>query len=357
MISKHSNKVDFYSVSCAAQKTVCNNLKINSYPTVHTYALGSKGGEILRASELGNAVPLLEERFNLIGGRVTAQINFDEGQDIDNEEMENASFSFDEEPQSGESEEGDDDDDEYDDKDDQSRKKTKYDRKDWKDGQRPGSATAKDLVKDMDRFKEEIANRLASKRRFGSPFRRHDDGDDADDGATSIMKAHTPGTDEFEDRRQRLHDKLARRRRGDAQAFAQKGKIEKLPYKKVVTKPRVVEKLPIVKRFTRMTPEEELILDSSLSFIKSLQYGVFREDKPLPKRKKMALEKWLDLMTVSLPQEWGLHELISDLREHSDYISENQKNLDAIIARHPLQRSSWSRSCVPKKGYVGSKYC
>jgi len=76
-----------------------------------------------------------------------------------------------------------------------------------------------------------------------------------------------------------------------------------LPYKKVVTKPRMVEKIPVIKRVARMKPEEKLILDASLSFREGLRIGVFRSLDPLEPKQKMALKSWLELMSVALPPE------------------------------------------------------
>jgi hypothetical protein len=104
-----------------------------------------------------------------------------------------------------------------------------------------------------------------------------------------------------------------------------------------------------------MMPEEEAILDASLSFVSGLRYGVFKGDGPLTSNRKMALKNWLDLLSVSLPPEWGLHRLIDDLRRQINYVAESEKHLESVLRAHPMPRQVWSKSCTGngKWGGVG----
>ena len=54
---------------------------------------------------------------------------------------------------------------------------------------------------------------------------------------------------------------------------------------------------------------------------------------------------WFDLLSVSLPPEIGLHELIDTLKHNVDEISERQENLKLLIDKHPLPEKDWSLSC------------
>ncbi len=76
--------------------------------------------------------------------------------------------------------------------------------------------------------------------------------------------------------------------------------------------------------------------------------GVFRNDpdKPLDYKRKAALKDWLDLLSVSLPPEMGLHELIDTLRYNVDNVAQSVKNLEMIVSKHYIPNSQWSDSCT-----------
>jgi len=96
-----------------------------------------------------------------------------------------------------------------------------------------------------------------------------------------------------------------------------------------------------------MTAEEELILDATLSLVVSLESGVYTSvDQNLSKTQKRALTDFLDLLSVSLPPEWGIHKMIDALRSKIDYISQGDTNLRNIIKKYPLPRRQWSKSCT-----------
>jgi hypothetical protein len=94
-----------------------------------------------------------------------------------------------------------------------------------------------------------------------------------------------------------------------------------------------------------MSPEEELILDASLSFVTGLKHGIFMKEGPLDETKKGALKGWLNLLSVGLPPEWGLHALIDALLGQLNFISLSDENLQSVINKHALPRKSWSKSC------------
>jgi hypothetical protein len=185
-------------------------------------------------------------------------------------------------------------------------------------------------------------------------------------GETDTMKAHRKGTQEFEDRKALILAEIERVKGRQVRDEVEKkwteimlaqGAKGRAPYKKVVAKPRLVERLPVVKRFVpkAMGEEEALMLDTSLSFLHGLKMGLFRESGPLSLRKKQALTDWLDLMSIALPQEWGLQTAIDDLSDSIDLISQDQKSLERILFRHKLHRVTWSDSCSssPKKKDIG----
>lgn len=232
-----------------------------------------------------------------------------------------------------------------------------------KNGVLPGAGAlkGKSQVRDMDKWKELIAKKKQEfeKRRRGRRGRKNkanQPGGEAKEGATKVMKANTPGTNEFQTRMQKLMIKInrLRKKRGlpplTGSAATLVTKKSEMPLKKEVKKPgfarRQGEKLPIVKRIFKMTEEEELILDASLSFMAGLKYGVFKSDDILTAKQTAALKGWLDLMSVSLPPEWGLHSLIDELNDNIDFVSQSNENLLKILRKHPLPRTTWSPSCM-----------
>lgn len=82
-----------------------------------------------------------------------------------------------------------------------------------------------------------------------------------------------------------------------------------------------------------------------MSFTRGLVSGVFKTNGALTYKQKAALLDWFDLLSVSLPPEIGLHELIDTLKHNADEISERQENLKLLIDKHPLPENEWSLSC------------
>ncbi|CAB9528222.1 Protein disulfide-isomerase A6 [Seminavis robusta] len=234
---------------------------------------------------------------------------------------------------------------------------------------------------DMDRFREAMMKRQSQK--ISSVFRRESPGAaasrlkeekiDRTTGATHAMKAHTPGTPEYELRQKKMEAHMntvmkQKRLRTTAPAMrtfsAGAGGVSRIelprnhkplmPYKKEVRKQKLVHemagKVPIVRRMVKLSHEEALILDASLSFHNALKTGLFSDDNPLSKHKKRAFQTWLDLLRISLPPEWGLHEMIMDLDNNIDFISQSDKNLHRFLKKHALPRHEWSRGCT-KNGH------
>lgn len=233
-------------------------------------------------------------------------------------------------------------------------------REENKNGRRPGAGAnkGKKLTRDMDKWKELIAKKKQEfeKRKRGR-LGRGKKGivvEEVKEGATSVMKANTPGTFEYKERIEKLLAKInkLRKKRGLPAMTSPivATKKSQMPLKKEVKEPGFVrkqgEKLPIVKRVFKMSEEEQLILDASLSFMAGLKYGVFMSNDSLTEKQKSALKGWLDLMSVSLPPEWGLHSLIDELNENIDMVSQSNDNLLRILRKHPLPRHTWSPSCM-----------
>jgi hypothetical protein len=251
-----------------------------------------------------------------------------------------------------------------------------------------GAARARTEKKDMDRWKAQIATRKKEieDRRKGlgrviAPIKGGLTGSgvgrkgvnrpvekSTPETMTTNMKARTPGTAEYEERRKALLERMAKikAKREGKHLQVKPGSSttkdivftkESLPFTKDVRKQTFVskqaEKVPIVKRFVKMTPEEETILDASLSFVSGLRYGVFMAEGALTLPRKMALKNWLDFLSVSLPPEWGLHRLIDDLRRQINFVAKSDANLNSVLQAHPMPREVWSMSCAGKGKRVG----
>jgi len=175
------------------------------------------------------------------------------------------------------------------------------------------------------------------------------------EGATETMVAHQPFSKEFLERRKSILDAIEKKK-----GYKVRQKVERrwkeiersrgnigLPFKKDVlqTKQRLVQHIPIVKRAVAPSPEEDLMLDTSLSMIRGLRLGVYKTKGPLTFAKKRALTDWLELMSATLPEEWGIHDTIDDLLKNIDYISKAQDNLWKILDRHSMVRKKYSPSC------------
>ena len=241
-----------------------------------------------------------------------------------------------------------------------------------------GAMVAKQEPKDLDRFQPELAEqrqRIASQERFkrlaanrlnrGTNKERITE--QASEGATETMKKFVPGTREYElhkaeivetikkNKGKRAAEKVERQMTALAQNVVPPGTTNTLPFQKQVTKPKFVEKVPVVKRMVKMSHEEELIIDVTLSFIHSLKIGIFRTTGPLTKPQKNALEDWLALLRVSLPQEWAIHNLIDDLLDNFKIVTKSSNNLERIVNQFHFPRKEWTKSCATRKT-VGSGF-
>lgn len=90
---------------------------------------------------------------------------------------------------------------------------------------------------------------------------------------------------------------------------------------------------------------EETLIDAALSFTRGLSAGVFRTNEALTYKKKAALLDWFELLSVSLPPEIGLHEMIDTLKQGIDEISQKNENLKLFVGKHQMPEQNW-QSCA-----------
>ncbi|KAL3922029.1 MAG: hypothetical protein SGILL_002425, partial [Bacillariaceae sp.] len=175
---------------------------------------------------------------------------------------------------------------------------------------------------------------------------------------TTSMRKFTPGTLEYQERQKAYAERMRakkKKRHGQIQAEPLILKKEDLPFTKDVRKPslmkKAVEKIPLIKRMVKMTEEEELILDASLSLTIALQTGVSMGVESLESR--TAMRKWLDLLSVALPPEWTIHKLIDGLRNRFMYATRSEDHFRELLRAHALPRKGWSKSCSSKNNPTG----
>jgi len=130
-----------------------------------------------------------------------------------------------------------------------------------------GAEAAKLGFRDIDRWKDRIAEQRdrAGRIRFGRTIGREAE-PFPDDAATSTMKAHMVGTKEFDDHKEKLLDSIRRHRgRSIARKVEESFDRPDLSFKKYISRPKFLERVPVMKRLSKMSYEEELMLDISLS--------------------------------------------------------------------------------------------
>jgi hypothetical protein len=223
---------------------------------------------------------------------------------------------------------------------------------------RVGAEVAKALPKTMDKWKDVLRQKLKERRYQRLRESKSKPESLGKDGATDIMLANRKGTKEYTKRQkhliaviEKIRSHTRRKRRENPDEIKNQLLHGQLPFKKQVQPMKLAEHVPIISSVVPVSHEEELILDASLSFLMGLRIGVYKSDDPLPPKQKQALKDWLELLQISLPPEWALHETIGDLLHNFEYISKGKKELVTILSNHKFPRSKWSRSCSAKLGF------
>lgn len=154
---------------------------------------------------------------------------------------------------------------------------------------------------------------------------------------TKGMKQNTPGTTEFLDREKALQARIemSKTRHKPQSTTPTTGK-KNLPYTKDVPETKWF-------RSKQMNPEEELILDTTLSLYVGLESGLSMGITDVTS--KSAMKQWLNLLSVSLPPEWNIHKLIDSLRLNFEYATQSKENFKEMLGEYPIARKGWSRSC------------
>lgn len=221
-----------------------------------------------------------------------------------------------------------------------------------------GAMIARYKQKELDRFGEDIKRNMVRQRKgldklLQDRFKaRQGTGPEPldPDSLTKGMRMSTPGTEEFIKRRKAMMERLAKaRNRGimltkPLQSADSLGAMElgSLPYHKDIRHPRRFGKL---NPFSKLSEEEQLILDVTNAFYMGLKMGLFLKNDRLSPPQIIAFRNYLELLSVSLPPEWRLHKLISDLRRNFVKVGQSRKALYEILEKYPIQ-VGWSKDCL-----------
>eukprot|EP00980_Cylindrotheca_fusiformis_P015208 scaffold4222_cov115-Cylindrotheca_fusiformis.AAC.4 len=219
-----------------------------------------------------------------------------------------------------------------------------------------GNATfARREKRDLDRFREHMKKKNARRKGLRvllkDMWKRRGVGREAADPEemTKGMKMNTPGTEEFISRRKSLMERLDRAKRSGMRlmkpfrstGYNSVSELESLPYHKDI---RRRSRFGLLNAFSRMSEEERLILDVTNAFHFGLKTGLFRKNDQLSQPQLVAFRKYLELLSVSLPPEWRLHRLISDLRKNVEQVARGRENLHHVLEKYPIQ-NGWSKDC------------
>ena len=174
-------------------------------------------------------------------------------------------------------------------------------------------------------------------------------------GSSSNGSVRTKGSSPMKNYKAQIHQNVAA-------STSNKQPNQKMPDLRPEAQPKkrvgqkILGKIPIVKRvINKRSHAFETLNDAALSFTRGLQMGVFRNNNhALDTKRKAALLDWLDLLSISLPSELGLHELIDTLKHNIDLIAQTPSNLKAIIDKHPIPDTEYSKSCT--KGVEGTGF-
>ncbi len=156
---------------------------------------------------------------------------------------------------------------------------------------------------------------------------------------TKGMKQNTPGTPEFLNRKQAFQKRVKKVRPEKLKLRPQQQDAEdgnKLPFSKDVRKPKWYQP-------KKLSPEEELIMDTTLSLVVSLETGLSMGITDITS--KSAMKDWLNLLSASLPPEWNVHKLIKRIKANFDYATQSKENFKEIVGTYKLTREGWSPSC------------
>lgn len=397
----YNDPIQFYAVSCEAYHSLCNDYSIMGYPT--TYAVipspdqennnnwTNTPKQQIHAFELNSEMLLnIFKMINRTNNNTTQQdpntVSAIDSHDNNNRAEEEDQNDVNDDDVSGERENA---------SLPTSESKTRNDErnKGKENNMLKKSINVPVHFNNINKFQDILKGQLRKQEQLRQKKPKHQpasmkssfNGGDAH-GATSIMKANRYGTKEYNLRKHKIvsqllqklktnnHQKLSKVfHNNNANARKHQPMTESLPsFQKHISKPHFMERIPIINKFTAISKEEELIWDVSLAFIDSIKRSALLLNPILQQDTKNnngvnipfnatqqqiqheLLIRWLQLASISLPQEWSIHTTINDLLHNiATQKNENYENdsyiLLQVLQRHPFQRSTYSPSCTYNK--------
>lgn len=228
------------------------------------------------------------------------------------------------------------------------------------------------LYKWKDLIKEKITNQtkisiLSKKSKDYQKFKESrlvvsSAGDDGG-GATNVMKANRHGTEEYKERSHKIAMKLMNttnfkdlknqldRIYSSKNESSSRDQVLNMFVKKI-GKPKMIEKIPLVRNIIQLSEEEKLIWDASLAFLDGLRYGLYHNTtNELNTQQKQTLNDWLLLLKVSLPTEWYIHKTINGLYTDIDLIWQGKRQFIQVLDKYPFPRQKYTKSCNYENGF------
>ena len=93
------------------------------------------------------------------------------------------------------------------------------------------------------------------------------------------------------------------------------------------------------------SPEEILYSDLTLAFANGLKAGIGGA-RPLTSNSSQALLDWFNLLSATLPPEFGLHLVLARLRGNWEYVGSSRENLMSILSKEIPADRDYSDECV-----------
>jgi len=100
---------------------------------------------------------------------------------------------------------------------------------------------------------------------------------------------------------------------------------------------------------------DDLKADIHLSLDYALRNEVYTHKNELSAEERRALRAFLDLLFITLPSSWELHNLLRELVDNFMFIAKSEDYLVAVLDEYPAPTEQWSESCshgAPDEGYT-----
>jgi hypothetical protein len=356
LLAEHGDEIHVKAVSCAVHRELCSQWAIRGVPSMFVVPPGAEpvkdnaialGQPELKWDKINNLLPTRPIAANAPRDILPEKVKV--LSDTAREVIEKGPADEDNKSDTNKSDQPSDDDDDL--------------ANDSPPRPKAGAVLAKNRQRDMDKFKDQMKVKMQKQKPKGIKGAGNKKAApnmpmDEDAGATPTMKGNKVQTAEFLERKRKYVNFMKQQKAKNKKIVFDAGPgipLGKPAFQKDVTKTKLVERIPAVKRVIRMGAEEQLILDCTMAIWHGLTFNVFKKGGSLTPAKQKALTNWLDLLDISLPPEWAVHSLIYDLRQNIAFISERFENMKEVVDRYQIRRKYFSPTCGMKNKSLPAK--